>query len=414
MGRTQGFANPRWAGAIAPCLNETRPVTKGIVTPRPLSAAWRWARSRLWASRAGLVLISFIVPPFIAFAGAAEVRLAVSQGPVSLPIYVAESEGYFAEAGVGVRLLACSSGRHCFQMLTSRQADLATAAELMVTLDALQGAGRDPQAAFPAASSSAGSSTSSRAGSDSSTRDKVRGPDPAAARAATGSAIIATLSASTRHIKLVARSDAGIRQASDLRGKRIASVTGTSAQYFLDNWLIFHQIDPQEVRLNALPPDQLVPALLSGDVDAIAIWEPIASQAIGLLAERAIVLQNPRVYTQHFSLIGLRSTLQQREADVLKVLNALVRSERFIAQHPVQAERLLKRWMPQDGARVDLSEHDFNLRLPQSLIATMEAQARWAQRQGLGRLPGGPGGVMRSIEPSLLRRAAPGSVELVN
>jgi len=60
-----------------------------------------------------------------------------------------------------------------------------------------------------------------------------------------------------------------------------------------------------------------------------------------------------------------------------------------------------------------LSEHDFRLTLDQSLIATMDGQARWATRQGL--VPAGhpSDNLLHSIEPSLLRKAVPGSVSLV-
>ena len=308
------------------------------------------------------LLLAALVP-----AWSQELRIAVSVGPVSLPIYVAQSQDYFAQEGVAVRLTDCTSGRTCFQMQVQGQADLSTAAELLVTLDSFA-----PKS------------------------DAV---------------IVATLSSSTRHIKLVARRGAGIHEPGDLRGKRVATVAGTSAQYFLDSWLVFHEIDPKKVRVSALAPDQLTGALTRGEVDAIAIWEPIASSAITALGSDALVLPSPRIYTQHFNLIAGREVISQREADLAGVLRALARAERFIAEHPPQAARILEARLP--GGAGNLAEHDFKLKLEQSLISTMDGQARWAVRQGLTLGGRGAGNLLRSIDPAPLRKAVPGSVDLV-
>ena len=298
-----------------------------------------------------------------------ELRLAVSSGPVSLPIYVAQAQRYFANEGVVVRLRGCSSGRHCVQMLSQGQADLATAAELLVTLESFKGSDL---------------------------------------------ALIATLSTSTRHIKLVARQGAGIHAPQDLRGKRVATVRGTSAQYFLDSWLVFQDIDPQDVHIRFLPPDQLTGALQRGEVDAVAIWEPVAAKAMAAIGQDARVLQSPRVYTQHFSLVAPRLVIATREADVVRLLRALAQAQRFIAERPVQARQILKDQLQGEAGVDKLEEHDFSLTLQQSLVATMEGQARWAERQGQAAAPGQrPANLLRYIEPALLRQAVPGAVSLV-
>ena len=299
---------------------------------------------------------------------AEELRLATSRGPVSLPVYVALAEGHFAREGVTVRMLECSSGRQCMQLLGQGQADVATAAELMVTLSALDGV---------------------------------------------PNVILATISTSTHHIKLVARRDAGIEHAADLRGKRIATAAGTSAQYFLDNWLVYNGIDPQSVSLPTMRPDELQPALLGRNVDAIAIWEPIASTAARALGAQAAVLPSPRVYTQHFSLITGRDTIAKREADLVKLLRALERAQRFIAEKPLQAKRILTAQLPAEAGAGNIAEHDFRLGLDQPLVSTMEGQARWARQQGLARSSLAPANLLQSIEPALLRRAVPGAVTLV-
>ena len=65
-----------------------------------------------------------------------------------------------------------------------------------------------------------------------------------------------------------------------MRGKRIGTVAGTSSQYFLASWLLFHNLQADSVTVVALAPEHLASALQRGELDAVAIWEPEPSIAL--------------------------------------------------------------------------------------------------------------------------------------
>ena len=305
----------------------------------------------------------------------APLTLAVSDGPVSLPIYVAEARGLFKAEGLELRVVACRSGRECYGMLADGRVDLATAAELLVAIG---------HAARP------------------------------------DIAIVGTVSASAYQIKIVARRSAHVAEAPQMRGKRIGTVAGTSAQYYLDSWLVFNDIDPRAVTVVPLAPDRLVGALERREVDAIAIWEPLASTAAATLGADAVTFASPRVYTQHFNLVADRATVARRESDVERVLRALVAAQRLIAQDPAAAQALLgvRLGVAPAIAASAFADQDYRVRLDQSLVTTMQSQARWAARAGAasGPLPPagfGNGDLLQAIEPGPLRRVAPDAVGLV-
>ena len=334
--------------------------TRARVTRRALvGAAWTLAWTLAWGA---LLMV------FASRAQAAPLVLAVSTGPVSLPIYFAEARGFFKDEGLDLRLRECASGRECYQWLADGQVDVATAAELLV---ATGGAAH---------------------------RDL---------------AIVATISASSTQIKLVARRSAPIAEAPQLRGKRIGTVLGSSAQYFLDSWLVYNDIDPGTVTIAGLAPDKLAPALLARDVDAIAIWEPLASSAALALGGDVVAFTSPRVYTQHFNLVGARPLLERRESDVERLLRALLRAERAIQSEPELARALLveRLHLPPALAATAMANEDYRLRLDQSLVTTMQSQARWAAR--------GAGGaradldVLRAIDAVPLHRVDAAAVGLV-
>lgn len=323
-----------------------------------VGAAWTLAWMLVW----GAMLMMFANR-----AHAAPLTLAVSSGPVSLPIYVAQARGFFQDEGLELRLRDCASGRECYQWLADGQVDLATAAELAVA---------------------AGSAAH---------RDL---------------AIIATISTSAYQIKLLARRSARIAEVPQLRGKRIGTVPGSSAQYFLDNWLVYNDIDPRSVTIVGLAPDKLTPALQAREVDAVAIWEPLASSAALALGGDAVTFASPRVYTQHFNLVAARPLLARRADDVERVLRALLRAQRAIQAEPEAARALLagRLHLPPLVTATVLDNEDYRVRLDQSLVTTMQSQARWAA--GGGAAPAGVD-VLRTIDPGPLRRVEAAAVGIV-
>ena len=316
-----------------------------------------------WALACGCMLAMSAIR-----AQATPLTLAVSTGPVSLPIYVAEARGFFKDEGLDLRVRDCASGRECYQWLADGKVDVATAAELLVAT---------------------------------------------AATARRDLAIIATISASSSQIKLVARRSAKIVEAPQLRGKRIGTVPGSSAQYFLDNWLVYNDIDPASVTIVGLAPGKLAQALEVRDVDAIAIWEPLASTVALALGGDAVTFASPRVYTQHFNLVAARAAIERREDDIARLLRALLRAQRVIQEQPDAARALLaeRLHLPAALSADAMDGQDYRVRLDQSLVSTMQSEARWAAR-----LAGGPRGgidVLRAIDPAPLHRVDAGAVGLV-
>ena len=74
--------------------------------------------------------------------------------------------------------------------------------------------------------------------------------------------------------QLWVREDQGIKSIADLKGKRIATTTGTTAHVFLDTALKANGVDPKDVELlNQRMPDA-VTSFISGAVPAVALWVP--------------------------------------------------------------------------------------------------------------------------------------------
>jgi ABC-type nitrate/sulfonate/bicarbonate transport system substrate-binding protein len=316
-----------------------------------------------------LAIVGALALGAAASARAAELRLAVARGTVSLPVYVAQARGLFAAEGLLPELVDCRSGRHCLELLSQQQVELATGAEFLVALDAGRSAGLT---------------------------------------------IVSTISASSQQLKVVGRRNAGIAVPADLRGLRIGAPAGTSAQYFLHAWLQHHGLQARDIVPVNLGVDRLVDGLVRQGVDAVAIWEPVASQALARLGADGVLLPSPRVYQQHFVLVAWRELSAQRAPELQRLLKALARAQRWIAERPDDAAQVLaeKLQITPAAARAAAAEHDYRLTLTPLLLQTMDQQLRWALREGLLGPAVRPGALQGAVDPGPLQRAVPGAVTL--
>jgi NitT/TauT family transport system substrate-binding protein len=74
--------------------------------------------------------------------------------------------------------------------------------------------------------------------------------------------------------QLWVHSGQGIKSFADLKGKRIATTTGTTAHVFLDRALRANFVDPKDVELVNQAMPAAVTSFISGAVPAVALWVP--------------------------------------------------------------------------------------------------------------------------------------------
>ena len=275
----------------------------------------------------------------MAFGGAQAQGLgvAVPRTSLSLPIYVAQEQGFFAAEGVDVRLIDCSGGHRCLRMLLDGQADVATAGELPILLNSFERADY---------------------------------------------AVIGTIVTAANDVRLVANARSGITTPAHLAGKRIGTVIGASSQYFLDVYLLTVGVDPRTLSIVGLQPEEILPALQSGSVDAVAIWDPIAYDAVRTLG--GVLLPHTSAYLATFNLVVQRRLAGAHDATLVRLLRAVERAERFIQERPADAKAILRTRLKFDQGFIDWNwpALSYRLGLDQALITMMEGEARWAIREG--------------------------------
>ena len=272
-------------------------------------------------------------------AAADALRIAVSRAPVGLPLYVAQQRGFFADEHLDVAIIDCVGGTRCLRLLLDDKADLATTSEMPVVLRAFGDA---------------------------------------------DAAIIATMAHATDNLKLIARKASGVIRSEQLDGRKVGVIAGTAAQYLLETHLLNVGVDPHRVTMVPLQPEETVPALQSGRIDAIAVWEPYGYAALHGADAVGLRLPLSGGYIESYNLVGRRSRLAQQDAQLVRLLRAIDRAEQFIAAHPAEAQAILREQLKLDQHFVDWvwGGLGFRLSLDQALLTTMDGEVRWAQREG--------------------------------
>jgi len=198
---------------------------------------------------------------------------------------------------------------------------------------------------------------------------------------------VATVVSTATEMAVVARRDRGIAEADDLAGKTVGVTPGTSGDYFLWALMVRHRMAPTAVTRVELAPAALVQALAEGRVDAIATWQPIRTQAQGALRERGATFVEPNAYTVTHMVIGRTEFLHAHQAELVKLVRALLEAEAFARAHPDAALAAVAQWLgvDQQAMASPWQALAFQVDLRQSQLITLEDEAEWATARGYSR-----------------------------
>ncbi len=297
----------------------------------------RTRHSRIVACAASAVLALAIAPTDIRAAELLKARLAQNLAPISALAIVAKANGLFEKHGLDIAVSNFTSGKQCLDTVVGGGADIATTAEAPVT---------------------------------------------AAAMAGQPIAFVAGMEYSD--LKTVTAATAGIRTKADLRGKTIAFTAGTGSEVYTARLLKSAGLTPSDVTLVNLRPQDMLPALAAGSIDAFDTWEPHISNARKALGENATLLDTRGVYSETFNIVVMRAYLDANPALVGKFLAALIEAETFVKANPDAAIATVADavGMKRDELAAIWPDYVYRVRIDDRLLDTLKIHAAWRLDSG--------------------------------
>ncbi|MDB5565265.1 MAG: hypothetical protein JWP84_1831 [Tardiphaga sp.] len=159
--------------------------------------------------------------------------------------------------------------------------------------------------------------------------------------------------------QLSVRPDLGVRTFADLRGKRIATTTRTTAHVFLDRALRANNVDISEVEIRNSSMLAAVASFISGEVPAVALWVPF-NITVREMLPGAIKLVDASAFYPQSAVVGgwvARHDYYDNNREVLGgIIRGWAEANDFILRNSSAAADALQRNHYRQASVADISE----------------------------------------------------------
>ena len=180
---------------------------------------------------------------------------------------------------------------------------------------------------------------------------------------------------------LVVPSDSDIDSIADLKGKKIAVLTGTSSHYGLIKLLDEAGINASEVTILDMGPNDARAAFESGQIDAWAVWPPFTEQQE--VSGRGRILPGGDAYIH--SIMAVREGfMQDHPAIYAKIDSVFDHAKQWILDNEQEAIQLIAGELNTDIAVVEKAwpRHDWKATLNDDIVKDVQAKADFLVNEG--------------------------------
>ncbi len=178
---------------------------------------------------------------------------------------------------------------------------------------------------------------------------------------------------------MVARTDEGINNVSDLNGKTIGVAFGTIAEFYVGSFLELNGLNLSNVTLVNVPLAGAQAVLANGTVNAVLTIQPYVSQIESLLGNKVVVWQAQANQFAYSDLVCTTSWAQQNPGLIVRFLKSLVQAETYVINHQSQSIAIVTKTLNYSSTYLPnvWSDYQFTVSLDQSQILAMQDEAQW-------------------------------------
>lgn len=224
--------------------------------------------------------------------------------------------------------------------------------------------------------------------------------------------VLSSLHRSIENTRLVARRDRGVTRTTDLAGRRVGVTYGTNAEFFLDTLLHFEGVRRSDVTVVNVSPEEALQGVTSGDLDAIAIFDPVGQRVEARLGAAATVI-DLELYLEASLLATRDDVIATRRPALEALLRGLACAERRARERPATIVPALRDRLPgftDAELEAQLARVQWGLGLDHVLLDQLRREREWLEQLGVA---GSSPDLARLVDPRILETVAPDSVLLL-
>jgi len=182
--------------------------------------------------------------------------------------------------------------------------------------------------------------------------------------AAKGQAMIFNIDDTSLADEVLANKDKGINSIQDLKGKTIATSLGTSSEIILNLALASKGMTQNDVKIVQMDPSAAVTAMVTGKVDAAAIWSPSTVVVKEKLGDKCISLASNKDYTDQMvfpsSWITTPDYYKNNQDKLVRFTKAILKAQAYRKDHIKEAAGWLAKLIEQDSATIEQTTAEGN------------------------------------------------------
>ncbi len=186
------------------------------------------------------------------------------------------------------------------------------------------------------------------------------------------------------------RKGTGITKIEDLVGRKLGTPAGGTADEYLGVVLMKKGIPREKVQVLNVPPGNIVSALQGGSVDAVACWEPFASQIEAKIAD-AVLLSRGGGHIGYFINMAVRNDIIEKQPDLVeKYVIGMAEATWYTRKYPDEAAEISTRWIPGLDvavAKKALAQMVFDARITPHTVAAWDENVKILLEQKKLRAP---------------------------
>ena len=272
-----------------------------------------------------------------------KVTIGIQVSPAMTLVMVAKEKGHFLEEGVDVEIKEFTAGKFALQAFLGGAIDFAVSGEVPVCLATLQG-------------------------------NQIR-------------VVAQVVEETINEVRVVALKEEGMTDPTTYfktKKRKLATSFGGGPEFFTYEFLRRYEIEPEEIEVLSLRPEDMPAALEARSVDAIAIFDPFAFIAEKRMGDQVTTFSDASLYSEFYVLDARPEQVENNPEVIEAILRGLVRASHSIEADPDEAKQILQGYTKLDRDIIDgvWGHFSFKPALTQKLIDYWNAQAIWAKDTG--------------------------------